>query len=38
VAVVVGAEVVVEGAGVSHLPDRHEDGVLDGDDGLGFAT
>ena len=32
--VVVGAGVVVEGAGVGHVPDRDEDRVLDGDDGL----
>ena len=32
--VVVGAGVVVLGSGVAHGPDRGQDGVLDGDEGL----
>src|SRR3954453_17390370 len=36
--VVVGSEVVVERSGLGDVPDRHQDGVLDGHDGLGPAS
>src|SRR4051794_7493951 len=36
--VVVGSEVVVERSGLGHVPDRDQDGVLDGHDGLGLAS